>query len=112
MLFSVKGFPVEPMTRAPACRQRLGQRDIGGDDDVVGLDVIDDPVVGCVEPIVHDFEGEPFLIRGSHPRVGDQGHVETIPSGDAVDLLFDRTRIGIYKNVQQTKSPAFNRTAF
>ncbi len=105
MLFSVKGFPVEPMTRAPAFRQRLAN----GMSAVItissGFDVIDDPVVGRIEPVVHDLECQPLFVRGAHPRVGDQRHLETAALGNAVDLLFDRTRIGVDEDVQQPKIP-------
>ena len=44
-----------------------GKQDIGGDDDVVRLRVLDDPIVGLVKPATDNLERDPPLIRNPHP---------------------------------------------
>ncbi len=94
---------------SPGCPQDPGagldaaarERDIGRDDYVQGLHVLDDPIVGGVESTVDDFERDPRLVGSSHPRVGHQRDLESVPTCDAVDLLFHWTGIGIDIDVQQ-----------
>jgi hypothetical protein len=80
------------------------ERDVSGDHNVAWLHVFDNPIVGCIESVLHDLEHNPSFLGNSHPGVGHQGDIQTISAGDAVDLVFDRARIGIYKDVQQVKT--------
>ena len=45
-----------PLLQAPT-----RQRKVGGDHDVAGLHVLDDPIIGRVESILHDPEREPWF---------------------------------------------------
>ena len=78
-----------------------GQEDIGGDHDIMGLDVLDDPVIGLVKPTSNNLQPDPPLLRDPHPRVGYQGHIKLITARDAIDFLFDRAGISIDVDVQQ-----------
>ena len=75
------------------------KRNIGGDDDVPGLHVLDDPVVGGVKSVSHDFEYDPPFVRSAHPRVGYQRDLEATPVSNPEHLLFDWTRISIDKDM-------------
>jgi len=79
------------------------KRNVSGDHDVVRLHVFDNPIIGCVEFVLYNFECNPSFIRNSHPRVGHQCDIKAISACDTVHLLFDRARISIYKDVQQMK---------
>ena len=77
------------------------QRNVSGDHDVVGLHVLDNPVIGRIEIVPHDFQFNPPFVRNPHPGVGHQGDVEVISACNAVHLLFDRARISIDKDMEQ-----------
>jgi len=79
------------------------KRNIRGDHDVVQLHMIDNPIIGSVETVLYNFKCNPLFIRYPHPGVGHQSDIKTISARNAIHLLFDRTRISIYKDVQQTK---------
>jgi len=64
--------------------------------------MVDDPVIGSIEIAPHDFQFNPPFVRNPHPGVGHQGDVEVISVGDTIHLLFDRARISIDKDMQQT----------
>jgi hypothetical protein len=68
---------------------------------------LDNPIIGRVESVIYNFEGNPSFIRDSHPRVGHQCDFKAISSCNVVHLLFDRARISVYKNVQQIKTLTF-----
>jgi hypothetical protein len=53
--------------------------------------------------VLYNFEYNPLFIRNPHPGVGHQCDIKAIPACEALHLLFDRARIGIYKDVQQMK---------
>jgi len=63
--------------------------------------MLDNPVIGCIESIRHDFEGNPSFLWNAHPGVGHQCDTQAISGRDAIHLLFDRARIGIYKDMKQ-----------
>lgn len=65
----------------------------------MGLDVLDNPIIGHVESVPYDLEHKPWFIRNSHPGVGYQCDTEPQPIGDAIHLLLNRTGISIYENV-------------
>jgi hypothetical protein len=67
----------------------------------MGLHMLDNPIIGGVEAAGHDFQDKPFLIRNTHPGIGDQGNPEPITACHTVDFLLDGARVGIDKNVQQ-----------
>src|SRR5215510_2125667 len=66
--------------------------------------MLDDPIVGRVEPSADDDQLDPIPRWNSHPRVRHQGHLEPMPFRDTVDLLLDRTAIGINIYVQQMQA--------
>jgi len=82
----------------------------------VRLHVFDNPIIGRVESALYNFECNPSFIGNSHPRVGHQCDIKAISACDTVHLLFDRARISINKDVQQTKiltiTPDLVRVAF
>ena len=78
------------------------ERNISGDHDVVRLHVLDNPVICRIEPVIYNFEGNPSFIGNSHPGVGHQCDIKVISCCDAVHLRFDRARISIDKDMQQT----------
>ena len=88
----------------PFLQAAIRKRNVGCDHNVVRLHVLDNPIIGRIECILHNFECNPLLIWNSHPGVGHQGDVEVIPACDTIDLLFDRARIGINIDMQQTKN--------
>jgi hypothetical protein len=59
------------------------------------------PVIGRIKSIPHNFKRNPPFIRNPHPGVGYQYNLKAISAGDTVNLLFDRTRVSIDKNIQQ-----------
>ena len=82
--------------------------DVCGDHDVVRLHVFNNPIIGRVESALYNSERNPLFIGNSHPRVSHQGDIKAISACDAVHLLFDRARIGIYKDVQQANILTFS----
>ena len=78
------------------------KQNVGGDHDIPGAHMIDDPIIGRVEFTLHDFKGNPLFVRNSHPGVGYQCNVKPISPGDVVHLPLYRARIRINVDVQQT----------
>ena len=68
--------------------------------------MFDDPIIGGVETVTYHLEGDPLLVRGPHPRIGDESDLEFISFRDAEDLVFHRTRIGVYKDVKHINFPS------
>ena len=77
------------------------KRNVGSDDDVVGLDLLDDPVVSCVERTADDLEHDARIVRNSHPGVGHESHIQAVSASDSVHLFLDRARVCIDIDVQQ-----------
>ncbi len=71
----MKGFPVGPMTSAPALRQAIGERNVRGDDDRAPCDALRDPVIGRVETVGDDDAFDPGFARHGHEAVGDDEDV-------------------------------------
>ena len=69
---------------------------VGCDHDVVRLHMFHNPIIGCVETVLYNFEGNSWFIRDSHPGVGHQSDIKATSACDAVHLLFDRVQ---YKKV-------------
>lgn len=86
------------LLQAPA-----GERDIGGDHNIVGLDVRDNPVVGRIGTGTHNLKHDVRLAGNAHPGVGDQRDIQAVTAGDAIDFLLDRTGIGIDEDMQHTE---------
>ena len=78
-----------------------GEGDVGGDDDIVGLDLFHDPVIRCVGAFGHELETDGGVVRRAHPRVGHQGDGEAVAASHTVDLRLHRAGIGIDKDVEQ-----------
>jgi len=82
-----------------------GERDVRGDDDIVFLDVIDNPVISSVEPIIHDNKLDPVLPRNIHPRVAHQGHLEPMAFPDTKDFLPHGASVRIDQDFRQFPCP-------
>jgi hypothetical protein len=65
--------------------------------------MLDNPVISLVQTIPDHFECNPSFIRDSHPRIGHQRDIQIKSARDTVNLLFNRARISIYKDMQQIK---------
>lgn len=90
---------------AGTCFQATARQwNIAGDDDVVRLHMLDNPIICRVESVADNLEGDSRTVRNPHPGIGHQGDRETITTGDAIHLRLHRTRIRINKDVQQ-KNP-------
>ena len=105
MLSAVKGLAGGPDRQGPRLQAPAGEHDVGRDHDIAGLYMIRDPVIGRVEAAAHHLEHDPRVTGDPHPGVGHQGDRQPVPVGDAVDLLFDRARVGVHKNVQHRCFP-------
>ena len=71
------------------------------------ISVLDNPVIGLVEPLADDLECDPLSLRNPHPRVGDEGHTNAVSARNTKDLLFDWAGICIDEDVQQIRIPSF-----
>src|SRR5262249_38449819 len=87
------------LLQAPRC-----EGDIAGDHDVILADMLDDPIIGRVEPSADDDQMDPVPRWNPHPRVRHQGYLEPMPPRDTVDFLLHRTAIGINVYVQQVRA--------
>jgi len=94
--FACRADDPRPFLKATAC-----QRDVGCDDDVIRLDMFDNPIISHVGSRVNYFEMEIRVWRNPHPAVGDQGHLKAIAVCDTINLLFNGAGISIDENVQQ-----------
>ena len=81
------------------------QRYVSRDDDVILLNLPDDPGICSILSTVDYYELEPACFRGSHPGIRDQNHIQPIPSGNAIDLLFYRAGVCIYVDLQHGEYP-------
>lgn len=84
------------------------QRDIGGYRDIPAPYMFDDPIVGGVEPVFDYYQFYRPAGGNPHPGIGHQNNFKVITRSDAVNLLFDRTGIGIHENTGQTTNLTFH----
>ena len=77
-----------------------GERHVGGDDDVAGRGVLDDPVVGDVGALRHDDRLDHRIARGAEAAVGDEGDDEVAAAGDAEDFVLHRAGVGIDEDLR------------
>ena len=86
------------------------ERNVVGDDDVLGLYMLRDPVISDVQSLPNHFESDPRLSRNSHPGIRHQGDTESAAPGDTVNLFLDRTGISIDQDVQHLNHIIFGAT--
>ena len=72
-----------------------GERNVGRHDDVVGLGVLDDPVVGGVRALRDDHVADHRVARWPQAAVRDDHHGQAVPLGDAERLGFHRAGVAI-----------------
>lgn len=63
--------------------------------------MLDDPVIGRVELVIHEHEREPLLAGNPHLRIGHQGNLDSVALRYPVDFVLHRTAIGIDKYLCQ-----------
>src|SRR6056297_778952 len=71
------------------------ERDIGGNDDAARHGTLGDPVVGLVEPLVHDDEGYLRITRHADAAIGNQKNLRNMARSHAVALVLHRAGIGV-----------------
>lgn len=77
------------------------ERDVRRDDDVIDPQVLDYPVVSRIHALPNDSQGEPIPFRDSHPRPSHQSDAQVVSLCHAIDFLFHRTGVGVYKDMEQ-----------
>ena len=75
------------------------QGDIPCDHDIILAHMLGNPIIGRVELPIHNNYFEPVLLRGPHPRIRNQGDLESIALCHPIDFLLHRTAITIDKDV-------------
>jgi hypothetical protein len=107
-LFAGRGDDARPVFETAGC-----QRDIGGDADVVGRNMLCNPVIGRICRIA---DRDHSYVRGARRpdwsrAIGDNENAKPKTSRHAIDLLPHRTRITIDVDVSQTPACCFSTTA-
>ncbi len=87
---SARGNHIRPRFDATACK-----RDIRGDDDAAGRDLLRNPIVNRIGPTIDNDTLDERLARGRNVAIADQEDVDPIPVGDAIDLPFHWAGIGV-----------------
>ena len=95
---SVNGLPVGPITARALLHATAGQRNIGGDDDVVFSGALGDPVVGNIGAFGHDHPLDHVAARHGHEGIGHHKDLEAVALRHPVNLGLYRTGIGIDEN--------------
>ena len=89
-----------------------GEGDVTRNHDVIRLHVFDDPVVSSVQSLINNLQDHSRFIGETHARSGDEGDPEIVSPRDLVDLMFNRTSIGIYINVQHNVGYCITREVY
>ena len=74
------------------------QRDISSDHDIILTHMLDNPIIGRIELLIHNNRFNPVLLRTPHPRVRNQGNFKPIALCDTIHFLFHRTGVRINKD--------------
>ena len=74
---------------------RCRERDVRGDDEIVGADLLGDMAVSDVEASCHLREANVGGGRHTHRLIGNQRHLHAPPLGGAKQNFLDDTRTGV-----------------
>ena len=100
ILSSVNGFPVAPITCAPASRHRLAS----GISLVIAIsdpaNMLGYPIVSCIRPIIDNHPPYIEPHRQPHGCIGDKNHRQAMPVRDFDDFHFYRASICIDINLR------------
>ena len=73
----------------------VGQRQVGGHDDISGPALFGDPAVGHVRAVGHEDMPHQGVLRRAQPAISDQDHLYQVAGGHPFGLGLHRAGVGI-----------------
>src|ERR1051326_6808656 len=77
------------------------KRNVGGDRNIEGADMVHDPIVRRIGAFRHDYRSDARIGAWSHAAIADNVHGKIVAASDALDLRLHRAGIGVDKNLRQ-----------